>query len=514
MKQQILNQKRIVSMLTMLLLIYGVQGISYGEQEPDLTVSPLIVPIPSNLSIYWTDQGTDKIQRADGSNVQDLVTQGLQEPDGITLDVAGGKMYWTDFGTNKIQRANLDGSNIEDLVTQGLEDPGHIALDVAGGKMYWTDFGTDKIQRANLDGSNIEDLVTQELGDPGHIALDVAGGKMYWPDYGMDKIQRANLDGSNIEDLVTQGLDISIGIALDVAGGKMYWTDLGMDKIQRANLDGSNVEDLVTQGLSISIGIALDVAGGKMYWTDGGTHKIQRANLDGSNVEDLVTQGLEFPIGIAIGISAPALPPPVREDVNRDGSVNIQDLVQVAAQLGQTGENDADINGDGLVNIQDLVLVAAAFGDTAGNAPALHAQALTVFSATEVHNWLAQAQQMDLTHPRLHRGVAVLKQLLAALPLKDTVLLPNYPNPFNPETWIPYQLAKPAEVSVSIYSADGRLVRKLDLGHQSSGIYQSRSRAAYWDGRNAAGEPVASGVYFYTLTAGEFAATRKMLIRK
>ena len=96
----------------------------------------------------------------------------------------------------------------------------------------------------------------------------------------------------------------------------------------------------------------------------------------------------------------------------------------------------------------------------------------------------------------------------------ETALLPNYPNPFNPETWIPYQLAKSADVSISIYTADGKLVRILDLGYQPVGIYESRSRAAYWDGKNALGEPVASGVYFYTLTAGEFTATRKMLIRK
>ena len=84
-------------------------------------------------------------------------------------------MYWTDGGTDKIQRANLDGSNIEDLVTQtqGLRVQSGIALDVAGGKMYWTDYGTDKIQRANLDGSNIEDLVTQGLRDPNGIALGV-----------------------------------------------------------------------------------------------------------------------------------------------------------------------------------------------------------------------------------------------------------------------------------------------------------------------------------------------------
>ena len=84
-----------------------------------------VVSTPAHPFIYWTDYGTDKIQRAnlDGSNIVDLVTQGLESPDGIALDVAGGKMYWADYGTDKIQRANLDGSNIEDLITRGLDTP-------------------------------------------------------------------------------------------------------------------------------------------------------------------------------------------------------------------------------------------------------------------------------------------------------------------------------------------------------------------------------------------------------
>lgn len=97
---------------------------------------------------------------------------------------------------------------------------------------------------------------------------------------------------------------------------------------------------------------------------------------------------------------------------------------------------------------------------------------------------------------------------------EQTVLLSNYPNPFNPETWIPYKLATPAEVTVAIYAADGKLVRTLALGHQPAGVYQRKSRAAYWNGKNEQGEPVASGVYFYTLTAGDFTATRRLLVLK
>ena len=198
-------------------------------------------------------------------------------------------------------------------------------------------------------------------------------------------------------------------------------------------------------------------------------------------------------------------------DVNGDGIVNIQDLVLVASRFGETDENAADVNGDGEINIQDLVLVAGAFGDVAA-APTAHN--LSILTPETVQQWLAEAEQMKLTDAISRRGIAVLAQLLAALIPKETALLANYPNPFNPETWIPYQLAAPADVTLTIYAADGQVVRTLTLGHQSAGMYQTRNRAAYWDGRNALGEPVASGLYFYTLTADDFTATRKMLIRK
>ena len=308
---------------------------------------------------------------------------------------------------------------------------------------------------------------------------------------------------------MSYGLDDPHGIALDVAGGKMYWTDDSADRIQRANLDGSNIENLITHGLNDPYGIALDVAGGKMYWADEGANKIQRANLDGSNVETLVPHELKDPHDIVSQI------PPIiaMEDVNGDGIVNIQDLVVIASNFGQTGEGPADVNGDGVVNIIDLVLVAAAL-DTDPAAPSLHPHVLETLTAAEVKAWLSEAQQLELTDATAQRGILFLNRLLATMVPKKTVLLANYPNPCNPETWIPYQLAEPADVNVSIYATDGALVRTLAPGHQAAGVYQSRGRAAYWDGRNALGEPIASGVYFYTLTAGEFTATRQMLILK
>ena len=206
-------------------------------------------------------------------------------------------------------------------------------------------------------------------------------------------------------------------------------------------------------------------------------------------------------------------PPQLKEDVNGDGVVNILDLVRVASSFGGSGENGADVNGDGVVNILDLVLVAGAFGNAAA-APSIDPRAITMLTATDVGRWLAQAGEFGLVDTTAQRGVLFLEQLLAALTPKETALLPNYPNPFNPETWIPYGLANDTDVQISIYDISGALVRQLDLGHQRAGHYTERSRAAYWDGRNGSGEHVASGVYFYTLTADTFTSTRKMLVGK
>ena len=210
-------------------------------------------------------------------------------------------------------------------------------------------------------------------------------------------------------------------------------------------------------------------------------------------------------------------------DANNDGVVDIQDLVLVASNYGQTGTNSADINGDGVVNIDDLTTVAGAL-DNAGAAPSVHPQILELFTAADVKLWLFHARQLDLTDPTSLKGILFLEQLLAALLPKETVLLPNYPNPFNPETWIPYRLAKDAFVTLTIYDGSGQVARTLDVGHQIAGYYTDRMKAAYWDGKNEFGEGVASGVYFYHLSTGrsglsvphrsDFSATRKMLILK
>ena len=206
--------------------------------------------------------------------------------------------------------------------------------------------------------------------------------------------------------------------------------------------------------------------------------------------------------------------PQLVADVNGDGVTNLADLAIVAQAMGKPVENPrADVNGDGVVDGEDFALVAAHLGE--GEAAAPSQAVLPAGLTLEKVEWALNFLYAENTgSPAFRRGIAKLEGILALLVPDKTLLLANYPNPFNPETWIPYQLSEPAEVTVTIYAANGAVVRRLDLGHRRAGSYDSRHHAAYWDGRNAAGESVASGVYFYTLSAGDFSATRKMVIRK
>ena len=485
------------------------------ETSPQISVSTSVneAELPP---MYWVDSKSKTLYRFTDGEVEALLPS-VQNATSLAIDVENEKLYWTEKTSNttgKIRCANLDSTNVQ-LVKDLTSVPHGIALDTANRKIYLTN-SWGKVQRLNLDGSNFQPNLITGLDMPKNLALDVSGGKVYWTEM-PGRIRRANLDGSNVQDIAT-GLGTPMGLV--VFDGTVYWTEMtgeNQGEIQRVNLDGTNTEMLLTL-TSIPRGIALDPMENKLYWTNS-RGKIQRANLDGSNLENLIT-GLVAPGDFILQISAP-LPPPtvvaderVPMDVNDDGIVNIQDLVRVATSFGQTGENVADVNDDDIVNIQDLVLVAGAFGSGTAAAPTLHLQAIEGFDALEVQHLLTQAREMSLTDPVYLRGIAVLEQLLASLLPRETALLSNYPNPFNPETWIPYQLAKPADVTLRIYAASGVLVRTLALGHQSAGIYQNRSRAAYWDGRNELGEKVASGIYFYTLSADDFTATRKMLIMK
>ena len=138
--------------------------------------------------------------------------------------------------------------------------------------------------------------------------------------------------------------------------------------------------------------------------------------------------------------------------------------------------SEVDINGDGIVNILDIILVAQQMGKSTAAAPsAIAAMKNGELNPVMIQAWIEQAQIEDDGSIAFREGIAFLQSLLALLIPEETALLPNYPNPFNPETWIPYHLANPSEVTITLYDMRGTIVRQLNLGPQHEGYYRSRN---------------------------------------
>ena len=326
-----------------------------------------------------------------------------------------------------------------------------------------------------------------------------------------------NLNAEDITDLAGWQADISFDPevleAVEVTEGNFLKAEGGDTFFQEGTIDNTagKITDLFSARISESgisgTGALLSVT---FKAKAGGKTQVTLENFEFSSISGAVIPSVLPDITIIVE-EYPAW------DVNQDGRVSVVDLVLVAKDLGSDAPVNlrTDVNRDGTVNIQDLILVAQYLGEsTAAAAPSAIVIDSLEIDPAKVQAWITQAQVVDDGSLTFQRGINNLERLLALFIPEETALFHNYPNPFNPETWIPYQLAKPAEVTLTIYATNGAIVRTLVLGHQPAGIYQYRSRAAYWDGKNELGEPVASGIYFYTLTAGDFNATRKMLIRK
>lgn len=272
--------------------------------EKTVLVEAYIAPTDK---MFWSECDANRIMcsNLDGSEVEVVISEGLNGPVGLILDLIGGKMYWASWGDNAIRRANFDGSNMETLIS--VSRPFDVAIDVESGKMYWTEHIGKKISRANLDGSNVEALIPG-LGSPRSLTLDLIAGKIYWGDAdpSHNSISRANVDGTGIETIISSELLYPAGLEIDVANGKIYWTDPVQNSVQRANLDGSETEDLVTTGLSTPLNLSLDTANGKMYWVDRETGKLYSANLDGTDVV-IIHSDLGGPYGIALALE-PVIP--------------------------------------------------------------------------------------------------------------------------------------------------------------------------------------------------------------
>ena len=497
-----------------------------GDAAPRTTeINPVVHVNASNRPpMLWADGGT--IYALVGAEVQEFIS-GVEGA--MNLTIGGNKVYWTEKtseSSGTINAANLDGSGAKELKSI-MAVPMGIAVDTAANKVYWTN-SRGRIQSLNADGSGIIENVRQNLPSP--MDLAVARGNLYWTQYdatsGAGSLGIANPTGRGTPKYISTGSDTPGSLV--IAGNKLYWTErtgTSSGTVNSANLTGNGAMQLASIR-AVPMSIAVDTARSKLYWTNS-RGRIQSADLNGSKIQNIV-DGLGMPGDMVLSnsIKAPTAattpstaksttPAANKYDVNGDGTVDSKDsdalIVAVAA-----GVTDAkyDVTGDGKVDINDVVAVTANRSAGVASAPTLLG---TKLSALEIETLQEQIDLLIATgdrSPAAMKTLIYLQQLIAMARPEKTQLLANYPNPFNPETWIPYELATDTDVRLTIYNAQGVVVRVLQLGQQSSGYYTDRERAAYWDGRNALGEQVASGIYFYQLETDAISSLRKMVILK
>ena len=477
-------------------------------------VPKVLVAAANRPPMLWIDGG--KIYALVGADVQEFAPS-VDNAMNIAVDANNGKVYWTEqtgASSGTINSANLDGTSVTEL-TSILSVPMGIAVDVTGSKLYWTN-ARGRIQRANLNGSGIQNVV-QDLSGPTDIV--VSNGFIYWTE-GRNSVRRVSISDQKITQDIAANLGTVGGLA--VGDGKVYWTEMtaaGGGTINSANADGIGATKLASI-LATPMGIAVDTAGRKLYWTNA-RGRIQRASLNGSGITNVV-EGLESPGEIVISdsisetLTGTPLTPPVsyaQYDVNKDGTVDNTDAGLVIDALG-TSNAAYDVNGDGTVNFLDVVLVFDNRDDNVAGAPTIVGMKLSAAQIDVIEEQIDLLIATNDRSPAAMWTLIYLQQLLVTARPEKTQLFANYPNPFNPETWIPYELATDTNVRITIYNTQGVVIRTLQFGHQSAGYYTERDRAAYWDGRNALGEQVASGLYFYQLETDEMSLMRKMVILK
>ena len=381
----------------------------------------------------------------------------------------------------------IDGRNSNIINLTGLEFATNLT---------WISLGSVQVGTVWVNSNSITDISPLAgLTNLDWISLTRTGITDISPLSGLTNLTGLYLGANSITDIsALSGLTNLTGLYLWGNSISDISALSGLTNLTDLDLEGNSISDItVLSGLT------------NLEWLTLEDNSIQ----DTSPLCTLQDQNPELELDIEILCGPYAL---FMQDFNNDGNVNLSDLFFLLALIFYS-TNDGDINNDGNIDFLDLVSAAESLTEsTTSSAPSL-AFARTASVAT-VQAWLDMAHTADDGSLAFHTGIANLKRFLAAMRPEKTELLANYPNPFNPETWISYHLGHAADVTLTIYDTEGAMVRQLHLGHQPVGYYTDKIKAAYWDGRNNLGETVGSGVYFYHLQADDFSATRKLVILK
>lgn len=461
-------------------------------------VAMTLLPAAKAQTIYWVESSFSAPMLAkangDGSGVERVPLTSGSSPEGLAINLATSKLYWSELAyvNAKINRATISLTDETAIFSDGSVLRG-ITVDPIADQMYWSTSNLASgamIFRAGLDGSARETLIVFDASlesNPRGISVVNSTSKMYWADFEFGSIRSAaTTAGASPVDVLT-GLDGPVGIAIDSAGTKIYWTEANTGTVNMANIDGTSPTVLVT-GLSSPNYLALDEVGGKLFWTELGTNGIKRANLDGSNVTDLGITA-DFPQGIAVTPSAPLA---VQLSAFNAYRVGTGDVIVEWETVSETNNYGFVVERRDQGPESNFEAVSPFIGG-AGTSLEEHSYRWVDENAGS-GSYVYRVRQMDLNGDVSYSPEVEVSALTGVADGSSPArfsLSSNYPNPFNPETQVAFELPSSSMVMVRVYDVTGRTVATLVEGRRDAGNHEIR-----W---NAVSQP--SGVYYCRMTA-------------
>ena len=479
---------------------------------------PKDIALDSMGNIYIADIENDRIQKFDSSGnfLLKWGTMGSGEgqfgfPEGVETDKEGN-VYVVERFNNRVQKFDPNGQLLDDYGYEGSEDgqfnrPEGLAVD-GSGRIYVADSNNHRIQVFDPSGDFLWKFGVLGRGDgqlcrPNGVVIDESGN-IFVADKFNFRIQKFDSDGNFLTKWGSLGsgngqFAVIYGIAVDDSG-YVYVVDTSSNRVQKFDSEGRFIAKWGTKGTGDGqfrepVGIAIDDSG-DIYVPDYYNHRVQVFDSEGRFLSKWGSKGssdgcFEYPTNIAVDNSGKIY-------VLDYGNSRIQVFNSEGEFLAKWGSRGV---GDGqFMNLSGIAVDKSGY----------------VYISDSRSNRIQKFRPFDLavdSTDKLTTPWGDVKNTNDDLPgVRSLSLGQNYPNPSNPETWIPFYLSEPEHVKIRIYSLRGDLVRTLDLGEKLPGAYLSKDKAAYWDGTNEEGEEVASGTYFYTIRAGEFVDSRKMIV--
>ena len=520
--------------------------------------SPRGIFVDSAGNLFIADSGNHCIRRVDGQTGIITTVAGtgemgfsgddieakesrLSKPSDVFMDSAGN-LFIADTGNNRIRMIDAQTDIMTTVVGTGeigSPDPGSIATESrisfpcalfidSEGDLFIVGYMNQVVYRVDGQtgiitdaiGENTETGFSCDAPSPNSIFVD-STGDLFVCDYKIWRIDNIAGTITTVAGGGKPGVDSNIatevnlgcsGVFVD-SGGDLFITAFHQNQILSVDSqtgiihvvagtgDEGFIDNVIATEAKFSYpsGIFIDSAG-NLYISDTLNNRVR------------IVKGIAAPTTLEVGVFAYGADTNPW-DIDSNNVVDISDLMLVADAFGDSGEGLlADVNGDGVVDIADLMIVATHFGEAANLSAPASLQSANSSHLDVLERWLREARAADDGSEIFRRGIGVLERLLNEIIPDKTALLHNYPNPFNPDTWIPYQLSEASNVSIMIHDTTGRVIKRFDLGYKLAGTYRTRANAAHWDGRNETGELVASGVYFVVLKARNYQETSRIVL--